>query len=76
MRLIFFPYFTSIYKCLPHAIYCNYWSLNQEKLSEPEQGADDPSADRKEQGPVDENSRMNLDSDAEAAKMDQGHMDV
>ncbi|XP_074587054.1 bZIP transcription factor 1-D-like isoform X2 [Curcuma longa] len=51
-------------------------TLLKEKLSEPEQGADDPSADRKEQGPVDENSRMNLDSDAEAAKMDQGHMDV
>ncbi|KAG6538201.1 hypothetical protein ZIOFF_003313 [Zingiber officinale] len=47
-----------------------------EKLSEPEQGADDPSADRKEQGSVDENSRMNLDSDTQAAKRDQVQMDV
>ncbi|XP_042390879.1 bZIP transcription factor 1-D-like isoform X3 [Zingiber officinale] len=48
----------------------------KEKLSEPEQGTDDPSADRKEQGSVDENSRMNLDSDTQAAKRDQGQMDV
>lgn len=61
------------------AICCNYWLSSQnfqEKLGEAEQGADDHSADRKEQGSVDENSKQNMDSDAQAAKTDQRQTDI
>ncbi|KAG6481189.1 hypothetical protein ZIOFF_057784 [Zingiber officinale] len=51
-------------------------ALLKEKLGEAEQGADDHSADRKEQGSVDENLKQNLDSDAQAAKTDQGQTDI
>ncbi|XP_074574730.1 bZIP transcription factor 1-A-like isoform X3 [Curcuma longa] len=51
-------------------------ALLKEKLGEAEQGADDHSADRKEQGSVDENSKQNMDSDAQAAITDPRQTDI